>query len=328
MYCGSGGAVSEMAPARTGVISMQEEIVEVEAKAGESETGSPSGTVQSLQRGVQILDMVVQAREPLRLADIARELDMDRTSAFRLLQTLERSSLVAKDPQRKSYTVGGRLLQWASTIGQDVNLVATARPYLEKLVTRTNESGHFGVLSKDRALLLDYIGSRGTIVVQNRVGVFEPLHCTALGKALFAFQSAARREALLKAMRFERHTESTVTDRNEFERIIERVRRESVAYDEGEYNGVLYCVAAPVIGRDGVPVGAIGVSMVKPIAVSAPEHIADVAAEVRAAARAMTAALGGDEIARSIFAGDDAAASRPTATGSTGRGSRAATKKT
>lgn len=281
---------------------MQEETGHGEERV-EAETGSSAGTVQSLQRGLQILDMVVQAREPLRLADIARDLEMDRASAFRLLQTLERNSLVAKDPLRKNYTVGGRLLQWASTIGQDVNLVATARPYLEQLVNRTNESGHFGVMSKDRALLLDYIGSRGTIVVQNRVGVFEPLHCTALGKALLAFQPAARREALIGAMRFERHTDSTIVDRAGLEKTIEKVRAEAVAYDEGEYNGVLYCVAAPVIGRDGDAVGAIGVSMVRPIAVGSPEHIARVAAEVRAAARAMTAALGGDEMARSVFDG-------------------------
>ncbi|CAG1002326.1 HTH-type transcriptional regulator XynR [Rhizobiaceae bacterium] len=282
---------------------MQDVTGQVEEKTAEPDTGSTAGTVQSLQRGLQILDMVVQAREPLRLADIARDLEMDRASAFRLLQTLERNSLVAKDPVRKNYTVGGRLLQWASTIGQDVNLVATARPYLEQLVNRTNESGHFGVMSKDKALLLDYIGSRGTIVVQNRVGVFEPLHCTALGKALLAYQPAARREALIGAMRFERHTDSTIVDRAALERTIDKVRAEAVAYDEGEYNGVLYCVAAPVIGRDGDAIGAIGVSMVRPIAVGSPAHIAHVAAEVRAAARAMTAALGGDEVARSVFDG-------------------------
>lgn len=280
---------------------MQEEVGEIEVRADDRQAGSSSGVVQSLLRGLQILDMVVQAGEPLRLADIARELEMDRTSAFRLLQTLERSSLVAKDPRRKNYTVGGRMLQWASTIGQDVNLVATARPYLEELVNTANESGHFGVMSKDRALLLDYIGSRGTIVVQNRVGVFEPLHCTALGKALLAFQPEARRQALLDGMRFERHTETTVLDRAWLERTIKTVRKEAVAYDEGEYNSVLYCVAAPVIGRDGVAVGAIGVSMVKPLAMNAPEHIAHVAAEVRRAARAMTAALAGEEIARSVF---------------------------
>ena len=114
---------------------MQEDLVQAEEKAAEPDTGSAAGTVQSLQRGLQILDMVVQSGEPLRLADIARDLEMDRASAFRLLQTLERNSLVAKDPVRKNYTVGGRLLQWASTIGQDVNLVATARPYLTRRQT-------------------------------------------------------------------------------------------------------------------------------------------------------------------------------------------------
>lgn len=306
---------------------MQEEIGQIEEKAAEPDTGSAAGTVQSLQRGLQILDMVVQSGEPLRLADIARDLGMDRASAFRLLQTLERNSLVAKDPLRKNYTVGGRLLQWASTIGQDASLVATARPYLEQLVNRTNESGHFGVLSKDRALLLDYIGSRGTIVVQNRVGVFEPLHCTALGKALLAFQPAARREALLAGMRFERHTESTIVDRAGLERTLEKVRADGVAYDEGEYNGVLYCVAAPVIGRDGGAIGAIGVSMVKPIAVGSPEHIAHVAAEVRTAARAMTAALGGEDMARTMFDGAGSAPTQPKDAGSPGGKGAGGTRK-
>lgn len=290
-----------MSPVATGAKAMQDEFGQIEEKAAQPDTGSSTGTVQSLQRGLQILDMVVQSPEPLRLADIARDLDMDRASAFRLLQTLERNSLVAKDPLRKNYAVGGRLLQWAATIGQDVNLVATARPHLERLVTRTNESGHFGVLTKDRALLLDYIGSRGTIVVQNRVGVFEPLHCTALGKALLAFQQPARREALVSAMRFERHTASTITDRAGLERTLKEVRRDGVAHDDGEYNGLLYCVASPVIGRDGEAIGAIGVSMVKLIALESPEHVALVATEVRAAARAMTAALGGEDVALTVF---------------------------
>lgn len=306
---------------------MRENGVESGGRGGESDAGSSPGTVQSLQRGLQILDMVVQAGEPLRLADIARALEMDRASAFRLLQTLERNSLVAKDPQRKNYTVGGRLLQWASAVGQDVNLVATARPYLEQLVSRTNESGHFGVLSKDRALLLDYIGSRGTIVVQNRVGVFEPLHCTALGKALLAFQPPARRDALLDGMRLERHTKSTVIDRGWLEKTIDKVHEDALAYDEGEYNDLLYCVAAPVIGRDGTAIGAIGVSMVKPIAVGAPEHVAFVAAEVRSAARAMTATLGGEDIARRVFPDDESVSSTSAVAGPSGRGERATTSK-
>lgn len=120
---------------------------------------------------------------------------------------------MAKDLQRKNYTVGGRRLQWVSAIGQDVNLVVIAWPYLEQLVNRTNERGHLGVLNKNRVRLLDYIGPRATIVVQNRVGVFEPLSCAAVGKALPAFQPPARYQALLDAMRFEGHTDTTNIDR-------------------------------------------------------------------------------------------------------------------
>lgn len=300
---------------------MQEETGPLGDRPPESATAPLAGTVQSLHRGLQILDMIVQAQEPMRLAEIARMLEMDRASAFRLLQTLERNGLVAKDPLRKNYTVGGRLLQWVSMVGESGSLVATARPYLEQLVERTNESGHIGVLSRDRALLLDYIGSRGTIVVQNRVGVFEPLHCTALGKALLAFQPDSRRAVLLAQLSLERHTRSTIVNRKDLAAIIGTVRTEAVAYDNGEYDEMLYCVAAPVLGRDGTAIGAIGVSMVRPIAVEAPRHVEEVAMEVRKAARAMTASLGGEDVARAVFTDVPAPGSPPSGRDE-GRGNR------
>ncbi len=263
--------------------------------------GAPAGTLQSFQRGLMILDLIISADRPLRLAEIARTITIDKASAFRFLATLERFGLVAKDEQTKSYAAGGKLLHWSATVGRNGGVMALVRPYLDRLVAETNESGHFAILSSERALLLDYIGSKGTIVVQNRVGVYEPLHCTALGKALLAFQPPERQRALLEALTLERFTPNTLTDRPNLKRALARVRDEAVALDDAEYNPVLYCVASPVVGSDGTAIGAIGVSLVHPLAVRQPKRIAEVKRKVRRCARELTRAFAGADIAAAVF---------------------------
>jgi DNA-binding IclR family transcriptional regulator len=263
--------------------------------------GRDTGTVQTLQRGLQVLEMIVAAAEPVRLADVARELEMDRASAFRLLQTLERNGFVTKDPKGKRYAVGGKLLAWTTAMSEEVGLIRVARPYLQRIVRDTNESAHLGVLSHDQALLLDYIGSESMVVVKNRVGVHEPLHCTALGKALLAVQPEERRRDLLGRGPFRRYTARTVTDPAAFAQVLDEVRRVGVALDDGEYDEMLYCVASPVLAADGSPLAAIGVSIVHPLAVQRPEHLAHVREHVRRHARALTAAIAGEAVAARVF---------------------------
>lgn len=260
------------------------------------------GTVQSLHRGLQVLDFVIVAGAPVRLADIARHFEMDRAAAFRVLLTLEQAGLVTKDPERKSYTVGGKLLHWTVALGSEARLVQLTRPCLERLVAATGESGHFGVLNNEKALLLDFIGSDGMVVVKNRVGVHEPLYCTALGKALLAYQQPERLRQILGRMAIERFTTRTIPDRRTLEGILEDVRRAALALDDGEYNEMLYCVASPVLAADGSAIGAIGVSIVRPLAIQQPEHIARVCDAVRHEARALSTLLGSDAVADRVFA--------------------------
>jgi IclR family acetate operon transcriptional repressor len=274
--------------------------------AGRAAEEAGSGTVQSFQRGLMILDLIITANRPLRLAEIARTIAIDKASAFRFLATLERFGLVAKDTQTKSYAVGGKLLHWSVTVSSGGGIMAVVRPHLERLVQETNESGHFAILSNERALLLDYIGSTGTIVVQNRVGVFEPLHCTALGKALLAFQPPERQEALLEGLTLKRYTPNTLVERGRLKQVLARVRADAVAVDDAEYNPVLFCVASPVLGGDGATIGAIGVSLVHPLAVREPRRITEVKHLVRRCAHELTRAFAGADIAAATFAGGSA----------------------
>lgn len=259
------------------------------------------GTNQSLHRGLLVLDFVIGAGVPVRLADIARHFGMDRAAAFRVLRTLEQVGLVAKDPERKSYTVGGKLLHWTIALGSEARIVQLARPSLQRLVEATGESGHFGVLSSEQALLLDFIGADGMVMVKNRVGVHEPLHCTALGKALLAWQPAERVQPILDRLVIARFTERTIGDRCALERVLEEVRATAQATDDGEYNEMLYCIASPVLAADGSAIGAIGISMLRPLAIQQPERIAGICRFVRREAGALSALIGSEAVAGRVF---------------------------
>lgn len=137
----------------------------ISALRGKSDD-STAGTVQSFQRGSTILDLIITANRPLRLAEIARTIVVDKASAFRFLG--DTGALRPGCEGRRNQELHGRrqLLHWSVSIGRDGGIMAVVRPHLERLVAETNESGHFAILSNASALLLDYIGSKGTIVAQ------------------------------------------------------------------------------------------------------------------------------------------------------------------
>lgn len=275
------------------------------ARSDEGGSGSdakrPASMISTLHRGVQILEMIISADKPIRLTEIASHFDMDRASAYRFLQTLEYDGLVTKDKVHKTYMVGGRLLQWSSKTSGEFGVIKMARPFLERLNRLSGESVHFGVLHNKEALLVDYIGSKGTVVVHNRVGVHEPLHCTAIGKALLAYQPGPVRDAMIRKIPLKRFTENTIGEKEELLEVLGSVKESGVAHDDGEYDPVLYCIACPVIQQSGLPLGAIGVSVVRPLILQDSDQVRQLVEKVRAVALEFTTHLCGRDMAESIF---------------------------
>lgn len=249
--------------------------------------------IRSLDRGLRVLDAIVESGRPLRLRDVAGQLRVDKASAFRLLATLERFGLVAKDPRMKTYGIGSRFLAWLATQRPAVRLLDLVRPHLVRLVAETEESGHLGVLGGDQVLLVDYVPSTAMVTVKNRIGVHEPLYCTAVGKALLAFLPVPLRQDLVGRIRFRPFTERTVRDAAALERDLARVRASGIALDRGEYHEFVTCVAAPILDPAGYPVASVGVSSVTPLMDRDPRHLGAVTEAVRACAGRVTRQLAG-----------------------------------
>jgi DNA-binding IclR family transcriptional regulator len=254
--------------------------------------GRDTSTIQSLDRGLRIIQDLVEADQPLRLQEVAERYDIDKASAFRFLNTLQAFGIARKDQRTKRYTVGSRLLSWLALARSRLPLIDLARPALHELAAATGQSAHLGILSHDSALLVDFVAADSVVQVKNRIGVLEPLYCTAVGKAILAFLPERDRKALLDQIALIRHTPTTITDRPALERQLAQIRADGVAVDRAEFSDLLYCVAVPVRGSDGMPLCSVGVSVVAAFFANDPAGIKLLKNAVRRAGAAIERLLG------------------------------------
>lgn len=210
--------------------------------------------IQSLARGLKILDLLAHARDGMGTTEVASHIDVDKSSASRLLHTLAKYGFVEQDHTTSRYRLGPQIVTLGQHLLNRIPLRDHARPYLYELVDNTGECAHLAIIAQGQALYIDQVESSAVLRVESEIGTRSPLHCTALGKVFLSFDSMPIPD------RMESYTQRTITDRTWLEAQLEQTRKQGYAIDDEEYNYGVRCVAAPVYDHNGDLVGAIGIS--------------------------------------------------------------------
>ncbi|TMF32141.1 MAG: IclR family transcriptional regulator [Chloroflexi bacterium] len=214
--------------------------------------------VRAVERAIAILDVLAQGGSRTG-AEIARELHVHRSTALRLLGTLERHALVERDQRTARYRLGRRLPQLASVVTGEFDLRFVARPVCERLAAAVGETATLDVLVGDVIVPVEQATASTSVVSVNWLGRRTPVHCTASGKVIAAFGKDTVRERLL-SLPLDRVTPNTITDRAKLEAHLEEARQTGVARTHEELEVGLDAIAAPVYGVDGEVVAALDVS--------------------------------------------------------------------
>src|SRR5712691_1460529 len=214
--------------------------------------------VRSVDRAISILD-VLAAGGGLSGAEVARELHVHRSTALRLLGTLERHGLVERDPRTAKYRLGRRLPQLASVVTGEFDLRYVARPVCEALAAATGETVTLDVLDGDEIVPIEQSTGSTAFVSVNWLGRRTPVHCTASGKIILAFAAEPTRQRLL-AKPLVPLTARSITDVGELEKQLGAAREAGFARTFEELEVGLDAIAAPVFSTDGEVVAAIDVS--------------------------------------------------------------------
>jgi DNA-binding IclR family transcriptional regulator len=225
----------------------------------ESETLPRSG-VQSIQRAFKILEAIGRERGGISLADLSKQVGLHNSTTFHLVRTMVSIGSIQQDRNSKRYRLGRLLFTLAASAFDDVEMVNLATPVLELLSNKTGESSHFAVRSGRSVMVLARTSGAGPFQIMENPGTIRPANCTALGKVLLAAMQPDVFEHYLSQGDLARRTERSIVEPAQLRNEIEQVRMQGLAYDDGELDPELRCVAAPVRNYVGRVVGAVGIS--------------------------------------------------------------------
>lgn len=220
----------------------------------------PAYLISPVQRALKLLDFVANGGSTTQLSRIARELDINRVTLARLLDTLEHERMIEPSPEGAGYRIGSRFLAMAAAALGDRDLLRLAQPILARLALGLQFSAHLAVLSGDQLVyLLQELPD--TLLVSNvRVGSRLPAHVTAPGRILLAALPSQARRALLGRGPLAAATRHTPTTHAELDRLIDEDARHGCAWSFSGYERGVDACAAPVFDRFGKVVAAISVA--------------------------------------------------------------------
>jgi len=211
-------------------------------------------------KALAILETLATARRPLGVSDISALQNMPKPTAHRIVRMLENEGLLQREPGKRRFVPGARLLQLGLGIVAASMLRAPRHAILESLSHEVGETCNFGVMVGSHVVYLDRVESAWPLGLRFESGSRVPLHCTAMGKLFLSTLPARKRTALLRALPLDRYTENTLTDPARLGRELDRIRALKISTDNQEFLAGVVCVAVPVNGRNGQPVAAVAIS--------------------------------------------------------------------
>jgi DNA-binding IclR family transcriptional regulator len=216
-------------------------------EAHSSVNSDRGGRVQSVQRAAALLEAIAGSAEPATAPELAERCGLNRSTAWRILGTLEEEGLVDRDPATGRYSIGFAIARLASA-GDD-SLRRLARPHLAELSRRTGETVSLAVPRQLQLVYVDQVQAPH-VMAADWLGRAVPLHATSTGKALLARLSPEELEAAL-SQPLARFTETTITDPERLRAELARVRRRGYATSRGELEPALWGTSAAVLdGRE------------------------------------------------------------------------------
>ena len=215
-----------------------------------------NGSVQAVDRAAALLKAVANSARPATALELARSCNLNRSTAWRLLATLERQGLVERDPVTQRYSVGYAIFRIAASDDHDP-LVRRAHPMIERLASETRATVSLAVAKRFNLVYVDQVDEPRALS-PNWLGRSLPLHATSGGKAFLAWLPKEERDAILTG-RLQRYTSTTVTERRRLEQELAADRRRGYSTCLGELEETLWGVSSAVLDQRERPIAVVNV---------------------------------------------------------------------
>jgi IclR family KDG regulon transcriptional repressor len=210
-----------------------------------------NASVPAVLKAFRLLDILSESPDPLGVSELARRLEMGKSTVYGLVTTLQDVGAIEAADGAKRYRIGRGLtaLAMRSMARQDVR--SAARPHLERLAAQTEQTAFLGLVGTDSVTILDLVHGRPSMSVSAPVGAAIPLLAGAVGKAILAAWDPKRRARFIAHAELPRFTPQTITDRSAYSRAVDESERRGAALDVDEYVDGMRAAASGVVAPDG-----------------------------------------------------------------------------
>lgn len=237
----------------------QQDAPEISTNANR-DSGADAARSRSIAlRPLRILEAIAGADGPVAVLDVARQVGVDRSTAYRILVSLTEEGYVAKDSGGTRYVLAHKVLWLAKSLLDQDDSNALINETLAALAGLTGETVHFSVLDGHVAILTHSAKGKQRLSVDVAIGDRAPLHATSAGKILLAYSAEGLVEEVV-GRGLGKFAANTITEPESLHAELERIREQGFAYDLHEFADDMQCVAVPVFGRRGKVHGTISFS--------------------------------------------------------------------
>lgn len=237
-----------------------------------------------------VLEAIATAQRPLAISELAALLGVPKPTMHRIVRQLDAEGLLQREPNRRVYGPGPRLLNFALGAVRSSMRSAPRHAVLEALSAKVGETCNFGMIAGNAVLYLDRVEASWPFGLRFDAGSRVPMHCTSVGKLLLSIQPRKRRDEMIRATPLARYTEYTITDPEKLHIELEDIRKRGYSIDNQEFLAGVVCLAVPV--RDSKGVVCAGLAMSAPHARMSVEEAVGHLPELFSAAEQLAAHLG------------------------------------
>lgn len=216
--------------------------------------------VKSVSRALEIIDIVSAHKGGLGVTEIAKQIDINKSSVYRILATMVKYGYIEQDADSGRYKLGYKFLEISTVLLDSIDLRAEARPFLQELEQYTNEVIHLVVYDQGEVVYIEKLEGNETLRMHSKVGKRAPMHCTAVGKAILAYLPVNVASEIIERKGLPYHTEYTITNKDTFLKEIAEVKLSGYALDLQENEYGITCIAVPIFDHLGRAISAISIS--------------------------------------------------------------------
>ncbi len=213
-----------------------------------------------MERGLLVLEYLCAAPDSVRLVDIANDMDINKTTAFRILSTFQAMGYVEQDPRTEHYRPTLRVLSMGNAVLKRVEIGTVARPHIVELSRATGESVHLSVRNGFQVVIIDKVESDSESRASYHIGRSADCYSTGTGKVLLAHLDQAEQELFFETVQRVSHTPNTLTTRKALQEEFARIRAAGYAVDRQENVLGSSCVAAPIWNYTNKVVAGVSVT--------------------------------------------------------------------